>query len=332
MRSKWKGADADKLEVFVKESGLSYKTSNKSYIFTCPLCRKPDKLYIRRYDGRFICWVCAETSSFKGAPEFAFVELTNLPLKEIRKALYGDNQSYDVSRYLDVRFDDFSDEEGYEDTIALPELDRPYHHLPLDHRSSELGVNYLEGRGVPADIAMQYNIRYSPENRAVVFPVEMGDSLVGWQYRTIDPTEVVKGGQTFTRLKIWSSDDMPREHVVMFANRLTEDHAVLCEGPFDALKAHLVGGNVASMGKTLNYQQVDLLLRAGVRKLYLAQDPDAAYDVDSILEKFGDVPCYRVEIPSPYEDLGQMPMEYARDTILSSQLLKMNRLHLYFPS
>lgn len=338
-RTPGRGADPARLAAFLANSGLSYSTNAKSYKFTCPLCRKPDKLWMLRSTGGFKCWVCAETKRFRGAPEYALRELTGQPIVAIREALYGD-LSVPASTFLDIRLEDFLDTEEEDEALLdvavvedLPDLDWPYHCLALDRPAAAPGVAYLEGRGIPAGVAMEYDIRYSPQERAVAFPVWVGTHLVGWQFRTIDPVEVVGAdGKTYERLRIWSSDGLSglREKCVMFSNRLHVGHAVLCEGPVDALKAHLVGGNVCSMGKALSGGQVETLLRAGVERLYVAFDPDAAGELDPLLEKVGRVPTFLVEVPKPYEDLGQMPLDAARDAILGARPLKRQRIHLWF--
>ena len=330
--------DPAKLEAFINEAGLSYKTTSKSFIFDCPLCQKKDRLYLRKADGRFICWKCATTNRFQGAPEFALEALTGTSLKRIREALYGSSH-YQASLALNITLDAFNDElgplddelEGYQD---FQELTWPYHCLPLSARASLDGENYLVSRGVPISIAMLYGIRYSPERRSVVFPVEIGKKLVGYQYRTIDPTLVTKpDGTPVELLKTVSSLDNPRAKCVMFSNRLTSDFAVLCEGPFDALKAHMVGGNIASMGKKVSQHQIELLLRSGIKKLYIALDPDAAEEINPLLKRIGDVEAYLVELPckDPKKkvDLGSLSMEEARDCILAAKPIIQNKIHVW---
>ncbi len=329
--------DPGRLESFVKNSGLSYRLTSRSYVFTCPLCRKKNLLYIARNTGQFVCFKCRETRGFRGAPEYALKELTQRPINEIRKALYGD-MVVAATSFLVLRFDDLL-EEGQEEPLPeeepLPDLVWPYHCYPIDEKHSKNGRLYLEGRGIPVELAREYDIRYSPPQRSVAFPVQVGDRLVGWQYRIIDPeTVVTPEGDVIKRLKIWSDSGedevFPRDRVVMFANRLQGNHAVLCEGPVDALKAHLVGGNIASMGKAVSIKQTQLLLAAGIRKLYLALDPDAAAEIDPLLEKFEDVEVFRVVVPEGFKDLGAMTLEGARDAILASEPLPRGRMHLHF--
>ena len=340
VKSNHKGADPIKLLDFIDSHGLSYRTTGKSYVFTCPKCGKEDKLYIRRVDGRFICWVCS--GSFRGAPEYALSSLTNVPLEDVRKALYGSLVSQ-ATLTLDFRILDFYDETEDDEAVVdgdleafqeLPDLQWPYHCLLLTHQGSKNGVAYLESRGIPINVAMRYDIRDSPERRSVVFPVWMGIKLVGYQYRTIDPTLVMGPGGPVELLKIISSPDIPRDRCVMFANRLTSDFAVLCEGPFDALKLDFLGaGNIATMGKVVSQNQIELLLRSGIRKLYIALDPDAADEINPILRNIGGVEGYLVELPcKPGQgkvDLGSLSMEEARQCVLDAKPIQNNRLHGY---
>jgi hypothetical protein len=339
---KHKGSDPAKLLDFIDTQGLSYRTTAKSYVFSCPKCGKEDKLYLRKRDGRFICWFCSKSKGFQGAPEYALNALTDIPLESIRKALYGSLVAQ-ATLTLDFRILDFYDEldenevivdEDIEAFLELPDLQWPHHCLPLTHQGSKNGVAYLEGRGVPVDVALRYDIRYSPERRSVAFPVWMGDKLVGYQFRTIDPTLVMGPSGPVKLLKTISSPDIPRDRCVMFANRLTSDFAVLCEGPFDAIKLDGLGsGNVATMGKVVSQNQIELLLRSGIRKLYIALDPDAADEINPILRSIGGVDGYLVELPcKPGQgkvDLGSLTMGEAAQCVLDAKPMKNNRLHGY---
>jgi hypothetical protein len=290
-------------------------------------------------DGKFVCWTCPSSKGFRGAPEFALEALTGMPLESIRKVLYGDSH-YLASQALEIVLRDFQDEDSeFDDDIEyeeLPDLCWPYHCLPLTYPGALNGVRYLESRGVPVEVASQYDIRYSPEKRSIAFPVWVGRRLVAWQYRTIDPTIVTKpDGTPVELLKTISSVDIPRNRCVMFSNRLTCDHAILCEGPFDALKLHLCGGgNIASMGKKVSTQQIELLLKSGIKKLYLGLDPDAADEINPILRRIGGVEGYLMELPSVQGknkvDLGSLSFEEARECFLAAKPMPNNRMHLYF--
>lgn len=322
--------DPIRLEAFIRETGVSYKLNAKSYILTCPKCRKPDRLWLYRDGSAFICFVCAESEGFKGAPEYALKELTGRSIQDVREAIYGAEIPKGYER-LQVSFDASEDDEADFSIDDAPDLAWPLHYYSFDDVSAAPGVAYLEGRGVPSDIAQQYDIRYSTYDKAVAFPVWVGDRLVGWQNRIIGPEVEIKNGKTIRRLKVVSTPDIPRPRVVMFQSRLQRGGpAVVCEGPVDALKAHLVGGNVATMGKAVSDGQVEVLRRAGVGSIYLALDPDAASEIEPLLKKLNGLPVYKVEVPNPYKDLGEMTMQDAREVILSSKPLMPGRVHVFF--
>ena len=53
-----------KLNKYIKDLGISFKETSKSFIFNCPLCNGKDKLYVRKNDGRFRCFKCATDNGF----------------------------------------------------------------------------------------------------------------------------------------------------------------------------------------------------------------------------------------------------------------------------
>lgn len=330
--------DPARLEAYIKNAGLSYRPTSKSFIFTCPKCGKEDKLWIFRHSGNFVCFVCRETESFSGSAEWALTLLTGQSVAEIRRELYG-IQNYQSSTALILDFGDGEDEdEEIEDEPELAEVEWPYDCYSLDHKWSKNGLLYLEGRGIDAELAEAYQIRYCPPRRSVAFPVYVGTKLVGWQYRIIDPEKVtLEDGTVATRLKTISDagedEDFPRDRVVMFQNRLVAAKAaVVCEGPVDAIKAHLVGGNIATMGKAISDAQIDIIKRSGVSTIYLALDPDAASEITPLMFRFGpEVEFRRVRVPKQFKDLGAMTVEQARDAILSAPVVEpAKELELYF--
>jgi len=78
------GVDPQRLQAFLERAGLRYKTNSRSFIFTCPVCHKPDRLYIFKNTGKFNCFRCDANNNFRGAPEFALAKITDLPLETVR--------------------------------------------------------------------------------------------------------------------------------------------------------------------------------------------------------------------------------------------------------
>lgn len=294
-------------------------------MFDCPLCGGKEKLYIRKSDGRFRCFRCYTDNGFGGEIQYALLELTDLSLDTIKRGLYGSTQ--EQASYLDLKMRDFL-EDNEEDEVKedLHTLTWPYHCIPIVHPGAKKGQDYLQGRGISTEIANDYQIRYSPQNRAVVFPVYVGEDLLGWQYRTID--KVIDNSP-----KTWSSPDLPRDKAFMFSSRLNNsDHAVLCEGPVDAIKAHLVGGNIAAMGKSISATHIAILLRSGIKKIYVGLDPDAFSELNPLMRKLDNIELRYVSILQTGDDkadLGSLSMEKARDAILSSETMSPNKLYIW---
>jgi hypothetical protein len=327
--------DSNKLARYIKDAGISFRQNSKSFIFTCPLCSGKDKLYIRKNDGRFACWKCKETQGFQGSPEFALAELTSQPLIAVKKALYG-HTSEQATIFIDIKFNDLVDEdEIIEEVEELPTLTFPYHFLKIDHKGAIKGLNYLNSRNISLETAIKYDIRFSPEKQAIIFPIYINKQLVGWQFRTIEALKILlDNGTIFTRNKAWSSDNIPSDKVFMFQNNLLNSrHAVLCEGPIDAIVANeAVGGGIASMGKAVSVTKAGMLCRSGIERLYVAIDPDAFMELDPLLSKFNDsIEILKVDIPDKGDkpDMGQLSIKDARECILNAKPLKKNSLNVW---
>lgn len=319
------------LEDFIENSGLSFHKTPASWIFDCPNCGKKKKLYIRRKDGRYVCFSGSCTrDNFSGkSPEYALEVLTKTPLKTLRSLLY--EEAAEVGKLAlaaPVFYDEDDDEIVVVEESTPTVLTYPYHYYKLNHPHAAKGIAYLASRGIPLAIAQEYGIRYSPIEQRVIFPVRSEEGLLGWQGRLITPTDWLdeESGAMASASKILSSPQLPKETTVMFGHRLTTDHVVLCEGPVDAIKAHLCGGNVASMGKGVSAGQIEFIKHVieifvgqsgrscrSTRRFYSGLDPDAADEVGRLVEAFGDdYECYQLEPPLD-KDLGAMTFEEVYD-------------------
>lgn len=321
--------DPAALEQFINSSGVDFRPTNRSYVFTCPRCSKAKKLMMFKADGRFICWVCAENQGFKGRPEYALTELTGVSIKEIQRQIYGDSFDQLPTDYLDIQLRDFFEDEPQELAAKHRPKAWPLDFYPMDHQHARRGLEYLQGRGIDLELAMAYDLRYCPVQRRVIFPVKVGGSLMGWQARAIFDTEWEdEDGNVFKAPKILTTGD--RDAQLMFQDRLAGmEHAVLAEGPVDGIKCHLAGGNVVTMGKVVARKHIEILRNSGVKRLYLAQDPDAATETMRLCQDFGDLELYRVLPPEGYEDLGEAPLELVRDQIFSAPRIYAGQVFTY---
>ncbi len=341
-------ADSDKLLEFLEESGLSYKQNTVSFIFDCPKCSKKDKLYIRKRDGRFICWYCAEIEGYKGRPEIALADLTQRPIAVVKAAIYRTASATDED-YFDVQLSGFfGDGDAIdEDVVTIESVNWPWNYYPIDHTFAARGADYLKGRGIDLELAKEYGLRYAPTDRRVIFPVELGSRLVGWQARLVIPhqnwNEELQ--DYVTAQKMLSSKGIPTAHTVMFSNRLRgSKHVVVCEGPIDAMKAHACGGNIATMGKAVSQGQVKmirdpelltrkeigLMANAGIERIYLALDPDAARETTRLIQDFCDLDVFVMHPPKPYKDLGDMTLDGVRDLFLNARKVSTANIFVHF--
>jgi hypothetical protein len=330
------GVDPRVLARFIRDTGLKYSQNKRSYVFNCPRCGSKKKLYMEKTGGKYICFKCSEINNYRGRPEFALADLSGLHIREVQSRLYG-GDFIPVTVHLAFNLIDYFDDEDEldEDAHLIPTLSMPLDYYPIEDPASVKGANYLRGRGLSVALARRYGLHYSPERKRVVFPVADGKDLYGWQERYIGDTHYVdEEGNDKEILKIVSSPRIPRERTLMFVDRLKGlDHAVLCEGPVDAMKAHFCGGNVCAMGKAVTREQFNLLLNGGVKKIYLALDPDAASEMRRITEEYNDyVQLYDMRAPSSGADkidLGAMTHEEVYDLFMNAPLVKPPKLFFY---
>lgn len=171
------------------------------------------------------------------------------------------------------------------DEVKFPE----FHMTSVLEPDGAEGMAYLERRGITRDMAEKYELHFSKLERRVYFPVMREGRCYGYQGRHID--NVDKG------FRMRNNDAFRRDVLVMFADNLDgSDFAILAEGPFDALKFESVGSNVCSMGKAISQRQLDIIYSFGIKKLYLALDDDAAYEINQIV-KNSPVETYRIFVP-----------------------------------
>lgn len=329
--------NSDSLKICLDSLDIRYKENPKSYILTCPKCNKSQKLYIRKSDGRFVCWSCQEINNYRGFNvERPIADISHEPIQIIKNILYGSTVISD-NEFLSITIDDPYDY-GYEkETVwdkirALPTLEYPLNFYPLDHPFSARGVKYLEKRNINLELAKLYDIRYCPDERRIIFPMWFRKDLYGWQGRTIVPSSHFDEelGKTIHGLKVRSSDNFPKQYLWMFMDNLEGYcHALITEGPVDAIKGHLCGGNIASAGKGISYHQMELLDDYKLKSLYLGLDPDAAKEMSKLLHDYNHKwDIYLLDIKK--KDLGECTLEEAKELFDKALKIQNSHLIIYF--
>lgn len=320
-----KQANVEEIVKILEESDINFKTNARSFIIECPRCNK-EKLYIRRSDGVFICFYCDGKERFSGSPEFLLRELCpDYTFPEIKHRLYGDwKQNIKNFRKEEVN----TDVETFRE-VLLPTMAFPDDHVDLNDPKAKKGIEYLESRGIPLDIAKKYNIRYAHNQHRVMFPIEHEGRLYGWQGRFIYNTEFTNDKNQLIKIpKSLTTGEKAKS--LMFRDRLTgSEHAVICEGPIDAIKADLCGGNICTMGKLVSQIQIDLIKSSTVSKIYLALDPDAIEEIQKLRKDFIDYKIYDLRAPRPYKDLGEMDFKEVKELFDEARPLTGNRPMFY---
>lgn len=346
------GCRPEALRELIESSGLKFRPGPKSWIFECPKCGRKDKLYIRRSDGHYICWYCAETIGYKGAnPEYVLSDLLNVSVAAIKAKLYGVGAQEDGGLpWIDIKLQDFfSDEDDPVEDLQVFQMQErlwPPDYFELDQPWSEKGRQYLHSRGITDELIRYYHLKYAPKNERVVFPVEYQGKLYGWQARYIHSTEGVDSetGKEWRINKILTSTPFEREKIVMFADQLLgAKQAIICEGPVDAIKCHAChpegqsAGNVVTMGKAVSIRQIAFIRNAGIHQIYLGLDPDAAQEIPKLVERFRDCQLYLLRPPpgakamdgKPAKDLGDLDLETARCAWLNAERIKPGQVFVY---
>ena len=298
-----------RLEAFFKAHKITPEAETaRSYIFDCPCCGGKNKLYIQREDGNTVCFKrkadkCPKPGSY---PTYALSLISGLPYKAVKAELF-DFESQ-LSDEINVSFND----QNVKATAAPLQMGT----LPIDitflgEPDAQEGTNYLLGRGLDLDLLKKQSVMYSPGRRRVIFPVIHEKVLYGWQGRAIDNVE--------KHLRMENlAGDWKAKTLMFYNNIIGKDFAIVAEGAVDALKFAKVGNYVATMGKEISKSQLDLLRSTGIKRLYLALDPDAVDKLHKIRETMdnalnGRIECYVVPVPEHREDFGASTYEECLD-------------------
>jgi hypothetical protein len=261
----------EKIKEIIEDSGFDYIEKVRTLYTTCPECGQDDKFSILKENGSCVC--------YRGSCEFGrqwfedwIAQTQGISRPDAKKLLHG-HKTYVGGDNLVISF---TEDEVTPDDIPLEALEWPqYGFNLLEGPDSEDGLNYLQSRGIPLEIAKQYDIRYSSWFRRVVLPIHMGGKNYGWQARAVDKVDAAD--------RMRNNEGFRRDAMIMFMDRVSDcKHMILCEGPFDALKFHNVGGNVATLGKEIADKQVDLINSSGIDTLYIALDDDAAEEMNKL--------------------------------------------------
>jgi DNA primase len=296
-----------KIKQLLEQSGIATKQTKRSIVCSCPLqtCQSEFKVYIEKSSGRSICFKCGT----KWKPQAILALMLQIPFEEAQRTLFGDI-NYELNDKLELFF---NDEEGFDSIDAEFEEDAPVELLKevsidplfMPVEASEEGMQYLAGRGVTdLNLIRQHGLLYSATMNAVIFVIrDLQSRIVGWQARYINPRD--------PKIRMMTYAGMLKAKILYNYNNTVNKHSlILTEGPFDCIKSDVVPGftAVASLGKIISDDQINLLISSQAENIYLGLDKDAYTEVQKLAEKLASVKkfkLFRLIPPSHRKDLGE---------------------------
>lgn len=300
------------------ENGITVKETQRSWYFTCPGCGKEDKAWLIKSSGYTSCWSCGRNwynwaqvlkQIFKGDSE------------EVLEAV-NEVQTGDVLNHLPFIIHRTGDEEIEETTLVdFEPIELPIDFIPVEQ--SETGMAYLIERGInSAEQVAQFDIRYSSNMNAIVFPVKKGGLAYGWQARRIRPTGNLPKVQTskgFKKAEFLLNFNTIQDRTQYFDEILTArvKNLILVEGPVDCIHANVLpqAVAVASFGKLVSRQQLDLLIQSEAENIYLGLDRDAGRELMKLAEALhSHKRIFRMLPPEHRKDMGECTPEEIQES------------------
>lgn len=334
--------NAEALVELLKTEGLDFHSSSRSWVLDCPLCGKR-KWAIRKTDGYSKCYKCDH--DFKGFADYTLSVALKREKSALSKLFYGFVIATHVTEERgEERWTDHWEELSNHDVEVIdvatwpPEVLPHPDHRELDSPAGARGLAYLESRGIPLELAKEYGVKYNPVEERVIFPIVVEGILRGWQGRLVKSGQYTDSKERVRELPKALSEGECGGKVFMFQERLENaKHAVLVEGPVDAIKCHLLGGNVASMGKdNITSALLDIVVRRhGIKKVYLGLDDDAIVAIERTareLSWYGDIDIFHLRAAPGREDLGAGTLEENLEQFRTAKPLGYGQMFTNFTS
>jgi DNA primase len=302
----------NEIRQILKTYGISFKENNKSVIIDCPHCLHSQKLYIRKTDGKFICFYCSSIDKYTGTVNELLSELLNLPLEQIEDSINTSPHIQDI----------------IEEPPKFEPKPLPSYVVNQWSEFFDPARKYLLSRGITHDLSSFYRIMFDPVSKRIIFPIYDKDQFVGWTDRIILPEkDLIRKNQFGEEYRIPKSyNNFAKSEHLLFEDLWDWsklDHLILTEGPFDAMKLHLAGGAIASCGKMVSETQKELILSKEIKKLYLALDPDAYVETEHLVSDFYDygLEIYQIVPPPGRTDMGDCSLDEAYQAFLKAKMV-----------
>lgn len=301
----------EKIIKVLDEYGIDYKERDNSLTLQCPICTKY-KLDIHKYYGYYICYHCADSENVKGKnAAYVISQIAQVSYSEVRNKI----ESLDL--------DDLEDKpvKKKESPVDIYKIEFPSDFYRINLDIAKPGAEYLASRGVDLETAKKLELRYWSYRKQVVFPIFHKNILVGYQGRCIDPNVPKK----FSK---YTMPGFKKANYLMFEKTIQGKEVILAEGPISALKFAKSGlPFVASMGKYVSTNQIELLQKLEINKIYLALDRDAHVEVEKLIRMYNHLfQFYFVEIPLHRDDFGDCTFDECTQAVKNSYFATVNNI------
>lgn len=318
---------------WLDDVGIKYKTNGTGQLIVrqCFNCGAKEKLYIDAKKGVYNCFKCGpKDDRGKGNIVKFATNATNMSYKDALKKFYniGDQVlSATMKDLMDSTGNDLT-KKRKEAEIYLPEPLRlnPKEFEPLDKLKHPEAWNYLLNRGLDDfsisklgayywerdfEIEVEENgkdVKIPIRDKRVANMVRLNGQIIGYVGRDIT-------GKIPKAYKVMNSVGKFRSHSIWNMDQAkNSEELVICEGIFSAVKCGILR-SVALLGKTATPQQIDLIIKANPKKIYICLDVGTEVEQDTIFDnlvlsfpnkvyqiKMPEIMSFKNEIPDSYID------------------------------
>lgn len=313
--------------------------------FNCPFCDDHRKKMYVSPKGKFICFLC-ET---RGNSIVSFIsQLDKISYQEATSALkdYGLDHQVSYKQPGSTLLGSLIRIKGQQ-KVAKPKL---MEMIPLptncyllkEHNSTtEPFFQYLYKRGMTDQEIVDYRVCYVVKglvktknksfyinNQVVFITFDHNGKAIYWNTRSIDSNPYIK---SFNGVAV-NDHQHTKKNTIFNLNRTDNHIMVVCEGVFNALtctQGNYVG--VATFGKNISDEQVNMIINSRATAVYLFLDNDAKQQTfqlyKRLLNKGLSKPLkivYNASIDQDANDLGKVKvrelLDQARDVNLANVL------------
>jgi DNA primase len=298
------------LEEILSEQGVSFAPTASGWltIDSCFNCGKAKKLAINAESGVFSCYKCG----VKGGAANFLTNVLTISWKEACTILYGKNRAQSIKdEYDETEFQVVTTgtKNRKKRKVVLPKpVPRPGYMKDLKAGDTD-AVNYLEGRGIPFEVASEIGLWHWESGKRIVFAIQLDGALYGHvarDYGGESEKKVLNLAGTWRSFTVWNYD-AARE----------ADEVVVAEGIFSAIKGGGVGlpstgpskvSGIALLGKSATPGQLEVIKTLNAKKIYICLDVGTDEEQWRLFKQLSaDFPglIYKIEMPHVIDNKGR---------------------------